>query len=146
MATVAALRVIGARNVAVGAPYPDSVTERFARFLEDSGFGVVHWAALQMTTEWEIGNASPSVWRRLAQDVDRPQADAVVLGCTGIRTAEVLTSLEDELGKPVVSAPQAMIWHPLQLMGVDATRGDRGVLFADYGAAYATHASAVGAC
>lgn len=144
MAMIAALRVIGARRIVLGAPYSDGVTEDFSRFLQDSGFEVIHWAGLQMETEWQIGNASPAVWYQLARDVDRPNADAVVLGCTGIRTAEVLTALEADLGKPVISAPQAMIWHPLQLMGIDATRRDRGLLFDRHGRADATHAAALG--
>ena len=65
--------------------------------------------------------------------MDRPEAEAVLLGCGGIRTTEVLRALEDDLGKPVVSAPQAMMWHALQLIGVDATRLDRGRLFAELG-------------
>ena len=138
-ATVAALRTMGIGSVAIGAPYPQSVTERFATFLTDSGFEVVGWEALDMKSEWEIGNASPSVWFELARRVDDPRAEAVVLSCTGIRTAEILTAIEADLGKPVITAPQVMIWHPLQLMRVNATRADRGRLFAEFGDAYLEH-------
>ena len=137
--TVAALRTMGIQRVSVGAPYPESVTERFAIFLRDSGFEVLDWQALAMTSEWQIGNSSPSVWYELARAVDHPEAEAVVLSCTGIRTAEILTDLEADLGKPVITAPQVMMWHPLQLMRVDATRPDRGRLFSEFGRAYLEH-------
>ena len=140
-AMVAALRTMGIKTVAMAAPYPDSVTERFATFLRDSGIGVCHWKALHMTTEWQIGNSPPSVWYEAAREVDRPEADAVVISCTGIRTAEVMTMMEADLGKPVITAPQVMMWHPLQLMQVDATRPDRGRLFSEFGAAYIEHAA-----
>ncbi|MDH3689532.1 MAG: hypothetical protein OEU36_08645 [Gammaproteobacteria bacterium] len=142
-AMVAALKTMGIKSVCVGAPYPDSVTERFAIYLRDSGFEVIHWQTLEMTSEWQIGNSPPSVWFDLAKAIDRPDAEAIVLSCTGIRTAEILTPLEADLGKPVITAPQAMIWHPLQLMKVDSTRPDRGRLFAEYGSAFNTHQGAV---
>ncbi|MGH6954402.1 MAG: maleate cis-trans isomerase family protein [Alphaproteobacteria bacterium] len=135
-AIVAALRTMGVKSVSMGAPYPESVTEKFATFLRDSGFKVCAWKALGMTTEWDIGNASPSVWYDLAREVDRPEAEAVVISCTGVRTADILTVLEADIGKPVVAAPQAMMWHPLQLMKVDATRPDRGRLLAEHGNAF----------
>ncbi|MFO0996312.1 MAG: hypothetical protein U1F33_06470 [Alphaproteobacteria bacterium] len=143
LSMVAGLKAMGVRTVAFAAPYPDSVSKTFATYLEGSGFRVVAWHALQMTTEWQIGNASPSVWYEAARAIDRPEAEAVLLPCTGIRTAEMLTALEADIGKPVVTAPQAMMWHPLQLMRVDATRPDRGRLFAAYGRAFDTHAKAI---
>jgi maleate isomerase len=137
-AMVAALRTMGIRTVALGAPYPDSVTAKFQAFLEGHGIRVLTRKALGMTTEWQIGNSPPAVWHDLARAVDRPEAEAVVISCTGIRTAAILQAAEAELGKPVIAAPQAMMWHPLQLMGVDATRPDRGALFSRWGAAFRT--------
>ena len=138
-AMVAALRTMGVRQVAMCAPYPESVTEKFAVFLRDNGVGVCNWKTLGMTTEWQIGNSSPRVWYELAREVDRPEAEAVVISCTGIRTAEILTALEADLGKPVITAPQVMMWHPMQLMRVNATRPDRGRLFAEFGDAFLRH-------
>ena len=137
-AIVAALKTLNIKNVCIGAPYPKHVTQKLNNFLEDSGFKVVSSETLGMTSEWEIGNQPPTVWYELAKKINHPKADAIVLSCTGIRTAEILTVLETDIGKPVISAPQAMIWHPLQLMKVDATRHDRGVLFSEYGKAYMT--------
>ena len=135
-AMVAALRAFGARKIAMAAPYPDSVTAKFAAFLEQHGISVARWKGLGMTTEWQIGNSPPWVWAELARAVDHPEAEAVVISCTGIRMAEVLSEIEADLGKPVIAAPQAMIWHPLQLARIDSTRADRGLLFARHGAAF----------
>ncbi len=134
-AQVAALRALQVRRIALGAPYVASVTARVGDFLEGSGFDVVASEALGLTTEWDIGGSPPSVWYDLAKRVDTPEAEAVVLGCGGIRTARILTKLEADLGKPVVSAPAALIWHSLRLMDVDATRSDRGWLFSELGTA-----------
>ena len=142
-AMVAAVRSFGATRVAMGAPYPDSVTAQFASFLEQHGIAVTRRKALGMTTEWQIGNSPPWVWAELARAVDTPDAELVVISCTGIRMAEVLNDIEADLGKPVIAAPQAMLWHPMQLAGIDCTRPDRGRLFAQHGAAYRTAPEAV---
>jgi len=45
-------------------------------------------------------------------------ADAVFLSGTGMPTVTVLESLEQDLGKPVISSASAMMWHALRLAGV----------------------------
>jgi maleate isomerase len=62
-AQVQALRALGVKRVAVGAPYREEVTVCFHRFLEQHGFEVVSSKSLGMLAEWDIGNAAPSVWR-----------------------------------------------------------------------------------
>src|SRR5437762_490758 len=50
-AQLAALRALGATSVAIGAPYPDEVTELLRRFLEESGFRVTAARSLGLTSE-----------------------------------------------------------------------------------------------
>ena len=131
-AQVEALRTLGVRRVAVAAPYPPAVTELLVAFLEGHGFEVTGSQSAGMETEWQIGNSPPSVWYNLAREVDSPQAECVLLACSGIRTAAVMGPLEEDLGKPVVSAPAVSIWASLRLAGVKAQVPGRGVLLAQY--------------
>ncbi len=85
-----------------------------------------------LETEWQIGNSPPSVWYNLACEVDSPEAECVLLACSGIRTAAIMEPLESDLGKPVVSAPAVSIWAGLRLAGVKVPVSGRGVLLADY--------------
>jgi maleate isomerase len=55
---------------------------------------------------------------RLGREVDTPQAQAVFLSGTGMPTIQILEALEQDLGKPAVSANSAMMWHALRLAGV----------------------------
>jgi len=41
-----------------------------------------------------------------------------VISCTNLRTVAVLEALEQDLGKPVISAIQASFWDGLRLAGV----------------------------
>ncbi|MDX6330283.1 MAG: maleate isomerase, partial [Streptomycetaceae bacterium] len=46
------------------------------------------------------------------------EAEGYFLSCTALRSAEIIEELEAELGKPVVTSNQAMVWHALRTGGV----------------------------
>ena len=52
-----------------------------------------------------------------ALEADRNDADAVFISCTAIRAVEVIDKIEQKLGKPVITAVQAMFWQSLRLAG-----------------------------
>jgi maleate isomerase len=131
-AQVQALKVLGIRRVAVAAPYPADVTQLLVRFLEGHGFAVTGSCSAGMTTEWQIGNTAQSTWYDLAREADSPQAECILLACSGIRTSAILDPLEQDLGKPVVSAPSVSIWAALRMAGVKSPVLGRGVLLAKY--------------
>nr|WP_240969475.1 hypothetical protein [Sneathiella limimaris] len=47
-------------------------------------------------------------------------ADGVLIAGTGVRCVAILESLEKTLGRPVISANQASLWHSLVLSGVSS--------------------------
>ena len=65
----------------------------------------------------------------MAKRADTPQAEALFISCTGLRTIDILQQLEQHLGKPVVSANQATMWHALRITGVDARMEGLGQLY-----------------
>lgn len=131
-AQVDALRTLGVDHVAIGAPYGEDVTLKLRSFLEQSGFKVTSAKWLGLTTEWEIGNAEPSVWYGLARETNASDAECLLLACTGIRTAPVIAQVESELGKPLISAPAVTVWRALRLAGYHAPVHNRGVLLERY--------------
>ena len=141
-AIAAALQALGAPRVVLAAPYLEVVVERFAQFLAGFGIETVESKAIAFAAETEIAELGPEQWRAIAGEVDRPDADAVVLGGGGIRVAAALQATEDDLGKPVVAAPAALIWHASRLAGADATRSGLGRLYSACGTAPAGPAAA----
>ena len=132
-AQIEALRVLEVKRVAIGAPYQPSVTAKLQQLLEGCGFTVTCSKSLSLPTEWQIGNSRPQRWYDLAREVDSPQAQAVLLACGGIRTAEIIDPLERDIGgKPVISAPAVMVWHSLRLAGVKTRVHGRGILLEKY--------------
>ena len=57
---------------------------------------------------------------QLIQDADHEDADAIVVSCTNLATYDVIATLEDELGKPVVTANQATMWAALRALDREA--------------------------
>ena len=66
---------------------------------------------------------------QLGRRADRVEAEGLVLSCTNMRTLDVLESLEQDLGKPVVSSNLATMWHTLQLAGLPARMDGLGSLY-----------------
>ena len=125
---VAALQELGARKVAVAAPYGDEVCERLQKFLEESGFEVVSLKNLGLSG-MDIGCVPLDEVCALARQADTPEAEVLFISCTALRTIEVLDHLEQELGKPVVSANQATMWHALRIADIPTRLEGLGSLY-----------------
>ncbi len=115
---VDALRELGAMRLVVGTPYLDEINTAEAEFLVAKGFEVLDIQGLNLTTGIEFGRVTPAYWKALAQEIDRPDADAIFLSCGGIRSLEVADEIEQITGKPVVTSNQAQFWSCLRRAGI----------------------------
>lgn len=119
-ALVKALVKLGISRVALGAAYDDRVNGIAKDFLEASGIQVVNAKGLGMVDNLAVGRLDDSSALELAREIDRPDADAIVLACTNWKTMGVIEQLEQELGKPVLSTTQVSIWAALRMIGETA--------------------------
>lgn len=126
-AAVRALNALESRRLSVVTPYPDEINARLKTFLKDSGFEVVALQGLGLYSE--IFNQPPGAAYQLAKEADDIAVDAIFISCTNFRTVEILQVLEQDLGKPVVSANQATVWDLLRLSGVNFKNEKYGHLF-----------------
>jgi maleate cis-trans isomerase len=124
---LAALKALGATRVALGTPYNAETTLKGKALLEEHGLEVVSHGRLENVTN--IYDETPERARQLGHAVDAPEAQAVFLSGLGMPTISILDTLERELGKPVISAASAMMWHALRLAGVREPVSGYGALF-----------------
>ncbi len=115
-AVVDALKALKVRKICLATPYLQEVTDREVSFLERNGFQVLNSQSLNIKENLKIGNLTPDDAQALAKTVDSNDADAIFISCTNFRTFEVLSALERQLGKPVVSSNSATLWAALRLM------------------------------
>ena len=113
---LAACRALGLGRVAVAAPYVEEVSLKLGEFLEEGGVGVTR--VRHMGLEGGIADVSPEEVVRVGVETDSAEAEGLVISCTNLVTYEAIPELERRLGKPVVSANQATIWHACVLAGV----------------------------
>jgi maleate isomerase len=122
-ALVEAIGALGVTRVVLGSAYDDTVNALARGFLEASGIEVLDAQGLGLVDNLVVGRLDPSTAHELARQIDRPEADAVVLACTNWRTLDVIEPLERELGKPVVSTTQVTLWAVLRMVGADGVDG-----------------------
>lgn len=114
-ALLEAVEALGVRSIAAATPYDQTVGALFGRFFAEAGVELVHTANLGLsgriwTVPWETTY-------ELVRSADSDQADAVLISCTNLPTYEILDQLEQDLGKPVISANQATVWAALRQRG-----------------------------
>ncbi|HEY3501674.1 MAG TPA: maleate cis-trans isomerase [Actinocatenispora sp.] len=128
-AFVRAAHALGVRRVAVAASYPAEVAAHFAEFLGRGGLSVTGLAAQGIVTAAEVGALAPDDVVALAAGHDVPDAEALLVPDTAMRTVGLVEELEQRLGKPVLTANQVTIWAGLRLAGHDTTYEGLGALF-----------------
>lgn len=120
----AALRALGAKRLVLLSPYIPAVNRREVAFLEAEGFQVLSETGLGLDTNAQMAALPPEVWLELARQRRDERAQAYLVSCTAVRSAEVIDELERELGRPVVTSNQALVWHCLRSAGIaDRVRG-----------------------
>lgn len=129
LAFVHALEALGIARVAVAATYPQDVADCFAEFLADAGIRVCELAASGIMSATDAGNLESEATVRMVSAADRPDAEAVIVPDTALRTAGVLGALEKLLDKPVLTANQVSMWEAMRLASVPAPHADAGRLF-----------------
>ncbi|HKS44316.1 MAG TPA: maleate cis-trans isomerase [Amycolatopsis sp.] len=133
-AFVRAAEALGLRRVSVAASYPDEVARYFVEFLAAGGIEIVAMASEGIDTAAEVGRLAPEAVIELAVAHDHPNADAVLIPDTAMRTLAVIPAIEKRLGKPVLTANQVTVWEGLRLTGEIPRTDALGALFrADLG-------------
>ena len=123
-----ALGCLGVRRIAYATPYDAALTEQGRAHLVQHGFDVVGVARLEGVRS--IYDETTERAYAVGKQADRPEAEGVFLSGTGMPTLAMLQALEDDLGKPVISAASAMMWHALRIAGVRSPRQGYGRLLA----------------
>ena len=117
-AIVAALRAVGAKKIVMLSPYIEAINQREAVYFKAAGFEILDWAGLDCPDANAMMAVTPEKWREFTLAHRHPDADAYLISCTTVRSADVAEELEAALGRPVLTSNTAAVWHCLRTMGI----------------------------
>jgi maleate isomerase len=126
IAVMEAMQKLKMKRIVVATPYVEELNIKGKEFLEANGFDV-----LTIQTIGELAHTvSPGRVYRFAKKLYVPEADGIFISCTDFPAIEILQALENDIGKPVVSSNQALMWKMLQIAKVHESMKGFGSLLA----------------
>lgn len=130
-AVVQALEHLGAKRVAVIAPYMKPLTETVCGYIAHEGYDVVDSISLEVPDNLAVGRLDPQQLLGLAERVDTSNADALLLSaCVQMPSLPVLQQVQDQFDIPVISAAAATAWRILTDLGMSPVAPGAGKLLA----------------
>ncbi|WP_045393434.1 hypothetical protein [Falsirhodobacter sp. alg1] len=126
----AALRGFAALNVqriALMTPYLPETTDLVGDSFAQSGIDVLSRRSMGYADDRDMALLPARQIVEFARASDHPEAQALFMSCTALPAVSLIETLEDALGKPVLSSNLALFWAMLDVARIPAT--GRGRLF-----------------
>ncbi|MCD6567891.1 MAG: aspartate/glutamate racemase family protein [Dehalococcoidia bacterium] len=118
-AVVAGLKALGIEKLVMLSPYKQEMNELEKTFLGGEGFEVLNYRGLGLADCIQQYDMEPRHWYELIREMQDSQADGYFISCGGIRVVDIINRAEIDLGKPVITSNQALVWHCLRKMGME---------------------------
>ena len=131
-AFVDALTLIGAKRIAIGAPWSKTMDKPMVAFMQASGFEVVHSEVVGFVASIELGRAGPETAYELGLRTDRPEADAIIMPGGNWRCMSIVERLEQKVGKPVLCNNAVSLWAGLRMLGREDGIAGYGMLLREH--------------
>lgn len=117
-ALVDTLQLMGARKVAVVAPYLPALTQRVCDYIAAEGVVVAEARSLAVADNGAVGRLDPQNLLGVADELSR-NVDVVVLSaCVQMPSLPVIEAAEARLGLPVISSATATAFQSLRRLGL----------------------------
>jgi maleate isomerase len=128
-ALVHGLKALGAKKIAMVAPYMRPLTELVAAYLRDEGLQVVDTISLEIPDNVEVGRRDPMALVDIYKQLTLDGADALVLSsCVQMPSLPAIPLVERECGRPVVSAAVCTTYQMLRKLGLKTYVPEAGAL------------------
>lgn len=128
-ALIEGARALGARRVAVLAPYMRPLTELVVGYLEDAGIEVVDSHSLEVPDNLAVGRIDPLSLLDRLERLELVGADALVLSaCVQCPSLPAIVRAQEQTGLPVLTAATATTFRILESLGLDTAVPGAGAL------------------
>ncbi|MFN0071637.1 MAG: Asp/Glu racemase [Chloroflexota bacterium] len=128
-ALLSGIHALGAKRVAIVAPYLKPLTRLVVDYIESDNIEVVDAISLEVADNLKVGRLDPLQLPEIAARLNTRNADAIVLSaCVQMPSLAAIKIAEDQLGKPVLSAATATVYELLRTLGRSPMVPDAGHL------------------
>jgi maleate isomerase len=128
-ALVDGLRALGARKIAMVAPYLKPLTKVVADYIEHEGVEVADALALEIADNVEVGRRDALALVDIYKRLNLSGVDVLVLSsCVQMPSLAAVPIVERECGIPVTSASISTTYQMLQKLGLERRAPDAGAL------------------
>lgn len=129
-ALIEGIQAIGAKRVAVVAPYMKPLTQMVVDYIRNEGIEVVEWRALEISDNLKVAAHDPMNLPGIVAEMEKTdEVDAIVLSaCVQMPSLPAVSTVEAQVGKPVLTAAIATTWSMLKTLELDTRVPGGGTL------------------
>ncbi|WP_324741230.1 maleate cis-trans isomerase family protein [Pseudomonas veronii] len=128
-ALVDGLKVMGAKRIALVAPYMRPLTELVVDYIEHEGIEVKVWHALEIPDNLDVARHDPAKLAGIVAGLDIEGVDVVVLSaCVQMPSLSAVSTVEAQTGKPVLTAAIATTYAMLKALNLEPIVPGAGAL------------------
>ncbi|RJL19677.1 ectoine utilization protein EutA [Paracoccus siganidrum] len=114
------LRALGIGRISLMTPYLAETTDLVGDWFQAQGIEVLARHSMGHADDRDMALLPAREIVEMAESSDHPQAEALFMSCTALAALPVIDEIESRLGKPVLSANQALFWSMLDLAQIPA--------------------------
>jgi len=130
-ALIEGLKTLGAKKVALLAPYMKPLCDKVVAYIENEGIEVVDRIAFEIADNLEVGRRDPMLLLDDVKRLNTANVDAVVLSaCVQMQSLPAIQPAEDLLGIPVTSTAVCTVRNMLELLALEPRVPNAGRLLA----------------
>nr|WP_321512100.1 Asp/Glu racemase [uncultured Celeribacter sp.] len=128
-ALVDGIRALGAKKIALVAPYMKPLTEMVVEYIRNEGIEVSDYIALEIQDNLDVAAHDPMNLPEIVKGLKTDDVDAVVLSaCVQMPSLPAVPMAEAITGKPVLTAAIATTWQMLKALDLDTRVPGGGTL------------------
>jgi maleate isomerase len=128
-ALIHGLKTLGAKRIALIAPYVRPLTNLVCDYIRYEGFDVADSVALEIPDNVKVGRRDPMALVDIYKQLNLDGVDTLVLSsCVQMPSLAAIPVVEREVGLPIVSAAVCTTYQMLQKLGLRTYVPDAGAL------------------
>lgn len=128
-ALIDGLKVMGAKRIAIVAPYMKPLTQLVVDYIREEGFEVVDWRALEIPDNLQVALHDPGRLPAIVSSMNLEGVDVIVLSaCVQMQSLPVVPQVEAQTGIPVLTAAIATTYAMLKALDLEPIVPGAGAL------------------